>query len=173
MKNSLAHFLIVLVVLLTGQISAQQETSEISSTLVKPGDLQVLIGDWTGSLTYMDYSSNKPYTMPSNLLVKQGSNEYQIILQFSYPNEPKANSKEKISIAKDGKQLNKNMVKSRQEMSVGLVKITTENQGKDNNKKALIRNTYLLGTNQFIISKEVKFENSEEWLKRNEYSFER
>jgi hypothetical protein len=111
--------------------------------------------------------------MPSNLLVKQGSNEYQIILQFSYPNEPKANSKEKISIAKDGKQLNKNMVKSRQEMSVGLVKITTENQGKDNNKKALIRNTYLLGTNQFIISKEVKFENSEEWLKRNEYSFER
>ena len=41
-------------------------------------DLAPLLGEWKGSLTYVDYSSNKPYTMPANLTVKQGKSNIQM-----------------------------------------------------------------------------------------------
>ena len=33
-------------------------------------DLEKLSGSWQGSLTYLDYSSGKPYTMPADIEVK-------------------------------------------------------------------------------------------------------
>ena len=32
-------------------------------------DLKNLIGKWEGTLTYLDYQSDKPYTMPANIEV--------------------------------------------------------------------------------------------------------
>lgn len=136
-------------------------------------DLNMLLGEWTGSLTYMDYSSNKPYTMPANVRVEQGKNEKQLLLFITYPNEPNANSRNKITVSKNGLQLNKKEVTSKQIMPNQQVKITTEYEGKDNNQKALIKNIYLLGKNEFLIRKEVKFESSEDWLIRNEYKYTR
>ncbi len=78
---------------------------------------------------------------------------------------------DKIKVSKNGELLNNHKVKSKQKLSNGQIQITTEYSGKDNNKKALIRNLYILGENQFIIRKEVKYENSDEWLKRNEFSY--
>jgi len=140
---------------------------------ITPDDLNMLLGEWTGTLTYIDYSSNKPFTMPAKLIVKQRQNENQLLLFISYPKEPNANSKDKIRISKDGSQLNKNDVKSKQRWPDGQVQITTEYSGKDNNEKALIKNVYVLGKDQFVIRKEVKFENSEDWLLRNEYKYMR
>ena len=54
----------------------------------------------------------------------------------------------------------------------GLI-VKTEHSGKDNKKKATIRNIYIISEDKFVISKEVKFEDSNEWLRRNEYSFTR
>ncbi len=142
-----------------------------TQNIVTIDDLKTLLGDWTGTLTYIDYSSNKPYTMPSNLSIKQGKNKNHLILFNIYPNEPKANNKDKIKVSKNGELLNNHKVKSKQKLSNGQIQITTEYSGKDNNKKALIRNLYILGENQFIIRKEVKYENSDEWLKRNEFSY--
>lgn len=139
---------------------------------ISPDDLSVLQGAWTGSLTYVDYGSGKPYTMPANLVAEQGNNVYQFVLQISYPNEPHANSKEKIRISKDGSQLNKTDITSTQVLPNGLLQIITEYSGKDNNQDAFIRNTYILGAKDFILRKHVKFQN-EEWLMRNEYKFTR
>ena len=173
MKITSNKLLIVFAFLCTCQIFAQQKNLKSSEKKVEPEDLEMLLGDWSGSLTYIDYGSNQPYTMPANLIVKQGENKYRFTLIFEYPNEPKANSKGKITVSKNGEQLNKKAVKSKQILSNGQVQITTEYHGKDNNKKALIRNLYILGSNQFIIRKEVKSENSDTWLKRNEYKFKR
>ena len=165
MKISLTHIFLLMVFLSTTHIQAQNT--------VAPDDIKSLIGEWTGSLTYIDYSSGKPYAMPANVMVSQGKNEYQLVLFYSYPKEPKANNKEKIKISSDGTQLNNHPVSAKKKLNNLQVEITTEYTGKDNNKAALIRNIYTLGKDVFIIKKVVKFENSEEWLERNIYSFSR
>lgn len=140
---------------------------------ISSDDLKSLPGDWTGTLTYIDYSSNEPYSMPADLKVEPGANEYQFQLYNIYPNEPKANNKDKIKISKNGQEINKRKVKSKERLSNGSLQITTEYSGKDNNKPALIRNIYTLGVDKFIIRKEVKYENSDEWFKRNEFNYKR
>ena len=140
---------------------------------ISPDDLNTISGEWNGTLTYVDYGTNKPFKMPANASVVPGKNKYQIQLLINYPKEPNANSKEKIKISKDGLQLNKTPVKSREALANDEVKIITEYYGKDNNKKALIRNVYILGPARFITRKEVKFDESGDWLMRNEYNFVR
>ncbi|MBT8236739.1 MAG: hypothetical protein KJO04_11145 [Bacteroidia bacterium] len=140
---------------------------------ITPDDLTMISGEWQGSLTYMDYSTNKPFTMPANVTVEQGKNEYQVQLLISYPKEPNANSKDKIKISKDGLLINKIRVTTREVLPNKVVKITSEYEGKDNNKSALLKKVYIFGPKQFIIRKEVKFDDAEDWLMRNEYSFKR
>ncbi len=165
MKCFLTKLLIVFTILFSQGIYSQNG--------ILPDDLNVIFGEWKGTLTYVDYGTNKPFKMPANATVEQGKNEYQVQLLINYPKEPNANSKEKIKISKDGLEVNKTPVKSRQTLANDEVKITTEYYGKDNNKKALIRNVYILGPERFITRKEVKFDESEDWLLRNEYNFVR
>lgn len=144
-----------------------------SQNTISPDDLDKISGKWKGTLTYLDYSTNKPFTMPANVSVERGKNEYQVQLLINYPKEPNANSKDRIIISKDGLLLNKTRVTSREILTNQEIKITTEYSGKDNRNKALIRNIYIFGQQRFIIRKEVKFNDSEDWLVRNEYSFAR
>ena len=136
-------------------------------------DLKVIIGNWEGSLTYLDYQTGKPFTMPANLIVSQGKSKDELVLKNIYPKEPKANSSDKIKIDKNGMLLNKNVVTSREELENGHVQIQTEKKSKDDNKKALLRYTYILGDDFFLIRKEVQFEQSSDWIKRSEYSYQR
>jgi hypothetical protein len=92
---------------------------------------------------------------------------------YRYPNEPKANSKGKIKISDQGKKLNNESVISREVLADGSVQITTSYNGKDNNKEAIMKGVYILGKTICVIRKEVKYVNSDKWLKRNEYSFQR
>ena len=77
----------------------------------------------------------------------------------------------KIKLSADGRQLNKKDVRSIQRLPDGEVQIITEYQGRDNKQKALIRNIYLLEEKRFVMSKEVQFGNSDEWITRNEYAY--
>lgn len=173
MKITINYFFIASAFIFSYQVFAQQTNLKLSENTVSPEDLEIILGDWTGSLTYIDYSSNEPYTMPADLIVKQEKNKNELTLLFKYPNEPNANSKGQISVSDKGTKINKELVISKQELSNGQLQITTEYNGKDNNKKALIRNKYILGSKQLVIRKEVKFKNSIEFMLRNEYSFKR
>ena len=136
-------------------------------------DLKVVIGNWEGSITYLDYQTNKPFTMPANLNVTQGKSENILLLNNIYPNEPKANSTDKIKIAKNGMLLNKNPVTSREELENGHIRIQTEHKAKDDKKKALLRYTYTVGNDFFQIRKEVQFDEKGEWIKRSEFNYNR
>ena len=173
MKNTLTKILIGFTMLFTFASFGQNAMTEFTEKTITTKDLEIIVGEWTGSLTYIDYSSNKPYTMPANLIVKKGKNENQLLLFNIYPNEPKANGNDKIIISKNGRQLNKKELRSKQRLSNGQIQIITEYVGKDNKKKALIRNVYIFGEKQFIIRKEVQFDNTGEWIKRNEFSYKR
>lgn len=147
--------------------------SSFGQAKITSEDLKVVIGNWEGSLTYLDYQTSKPYTMPANLMVTRGKTENILLLNNIFPNEPKANSSEKIKITKDGMLLNKNTVTSREELENGYVQIQTEQKAKDDNKKALIRYTYSLGRDFFLIRKEVQFEEEGDWIKRSEVTYQR
>ncbi|MFK7810906.1 MAG: hypothetical protein AB8B59_00335 [Maribacter sp.] len=142
-------------------------------TKITSEDLKLVIGNWEGSLTYIDYQSNKPFTMPANLIVTPGKNENSLVFQNEYPKEPKANNTDKIKITKKGELLNKNVVTSREALENGQLQIQTELEGKDAGKKAMIRYTYSVGSAIFIIRKEVKFEKATDWIKRSELKYVR
>jgi len=171
----LFQFSVTLYLLLSCGLLLGQNNTPIQSNKIELEDIDKLIGEWNGTLTYLDYSSKKPYSMPCDLTVREKRNNRKLKLKYVYPKEPKANSRGKIKISKDRTVLNKKRIKSRRIDSNGNVEILVEYLGKDGNesKKALIRNIYLIGNETLIIRKEIKFEDSEEWIMRNEFNFKK
>lgn len=148
-------------------------SSSFGQNTVQSEILENIIGEWKGTLTYLDYQTKEPFTMPVNLRIENGKNKYQFKLSLEYPKEPKANSTDRIKISKDGTKINKADVISNRKISEDEFEIITEYSGKDNNKKAKIRVIYILGKTQLTIRKEVKLENTENWILRNEYNYKR
>lgn len=140
-----------------------------------PKDFKNLAGSWQGSLTYLDYSSGKPYTMPANIDVKRINKTNNIAFSNIYPNEPSANSIDTIAITRDGKYINKESVKSKRKLADGNIEIITEESGTDgnDNKPAILRHTYTLGTTTYKKRKDVQFIGETRWINRNEYSYTR
>lgn len=136
-------------------------------------DLKAIVGSWEGTITYLDYQTNKPFTMAANLIVEIGKDENNLVLKNLYPNEPKANDSDKIKVTKNGTVLNKHLVTKREELGNGQIQIQTEHNAKDDNKRALIRYTYQISKNLFLIRKEVQFDEVNGWIKRSEFSYNR
>ena len=131
------------------------------------------VGSWEGKLTYMDYSTGKPFTMLANIKIGLTADKKGYVMGYEYPKEPHANSKDTTFVIDNlfGKD---KIVEFKKEKDGGY-KMTTEVDGNDgnDNKKAVLRHTYLLQSNTFSIIKEVKFEGTDKWIKRNEYLLNR
>jgi hypothetical protein len=133
---------------------------------------QSTAGQWKGKLTYQDYRSNKKVSILSNLTVTE-SNEDKLswIFEYEYPDEPKANKKSIAKISKDGKTFDDETVVERKNLPNKTLKIVTTKNGMDNDKPAVFRHTYLLSKKSFSIKKEVKYEGTQKFFERNEYSW--
>ncbi|MFC7773828.1 hypothetical protein [Flavobacterium sp. GCM10027622] len=157
----------LIALLLTFSINsfAQQKKLDIEK------DLAYLVGKWKGELTYLDYSSGKPYTMPAEVFIDKIDN-YNYLYQNIYPNETKANSTDTLVISKDGALFNKKSIKKIKRTKLA-IEIITEIKGTDGNDKkaALLRNTYFISSKKYTIIKDVQFEGTKNWIKRHEYSF--
>ncbi len=146
-----------------------------TSARVTKKDFKDLQGQWQGSLTYLDYSTNTPYTMPANLEIKQIGIPNHFLFLNSYPNEPKANATDTIILSEDFQKINEETVTSRNKLMDGNLVIITEVKGTDGNdhQPAILKNTYILGKNIFIKRKDIQFIGQSEWIKRHEYSYKR
>ena len=137
-------------------------------------DFKPALGKWKGSLTYIDYSSGKPYTMPVNITIsnyeKQG-----LILKMEYPNEPIANGSDTLFISADGTMLDKASVVSNKKIGNNIREIVTDRDGTDGNdyRKAVLRYIYTISKSKFICRKEVRFDGEEKFILRNEYNMNR
>jgi hypothetical protein len=142
---------------------------------LKPDDLKVLEGaEWTGSLTYRDYSSDKQVEIKSNVLITRSKSDPNAWLwDFRYPLEPKANSIGEVRLSTDGKTFRDEMVVERLKLPDGGLKIVTIKPGQDNNKEATFRYTYMIGPKAFSIRKEVKTNDAEGYFERNSYKWTR
>ncbi len=140
--------------------------------VIKMDDLNFLINDWKGTLTYIDYKSGNPYTMPANMSFKK-LNSNELLAQHIYPDEPKANSIDTFVISNSGKFFNENKIIKVVHLSNNGIEITTQTKGKDgnDNKPALLKHIYTITKDSFINRKEVKFLDEKKWMLRNEYKF--
>jgi len=138
-------------------------------------DFKPAFGKWKGTLTYIDYTSGKPYSMPCKITViaDQLSNR-KVILNIEYPNEPQANGKDTVVISADGKMIGDDLVISNEKVK-GVTKIIAERTGEDGNdhRKALLRHTFTFSRKSFSKRKEVRFEGEDKWILRNEYKMSR
>lgn len=139
---------------------------------VTPNDFKNSIGQWKGTLTYLDYTSGKPFSMPAELQISQIGKSSQYLFAIQYPDEPQANGNDTLIIAADGKAIDGEPVILK-EKKAGNIVITTQQTGKDGNeqKEALIRHVYTIGKTVFVIRKDVQFTGTTEWIKRHEYSY--
>lgn len=51
-------------------------------------DLSSSLGSWEGKLTYLDYSTGKPFTMSANIKISLTENKSGYIMGYEYPKEP-------------------------------------------------------------------------------------
>lgn len=94
-------------------------------------------------------------------------------MAYDYPKEPQANSTDTTIIRENF--FGKDKIVAFKQESAGGYTLVTEVDGTDgnDNKKAVLRHSYLVTATTFSITKEVKFEGSELWIKRNEYLLNR
>jgi len=145
------------------------------SPRVSPQDLRKLSGArWTGTLTYLDYRSNKRISIPSNLTVTQADgDENAWVFEYEYPDEPKANGKQTLKLEEEGRVFDGETVSERTSLDGGGFRLVTVKRGRDNDKDALFRFTYTLDGAAFSVKKEVRPEGTAEFFERNLYSWRR
>lgn len=136
-------------------------------------DFKILVGNWEGTLTYIDYSSGKPYTMSADLVIKRLENTNKFSFSNIYPNEKTANSVDTVTVSEDGNYIDKELVKSRNKLPNGDIEIITEALGEDgnDNKPATLRRTYTFGKTTYVNRKDVLFAGETNWINRHEYSY--
>jgi hypothetical protein len=144
-----------------------------AQTTISSADFKPLIGSWSGTLTYINYSDGTPFSMPVGLSIVQTEDANNFTFYFSFPDEPEADSEETVSISGDGTMLNGEPVISKRLLEDAILEIVTESMGKDANKPATIRHTYIIGEDVFVTREDVQFVGQEEWLNRNEFNFEK
>lgn len=138
-------------------------------------ELQSLIGKWEGTITYLDYKSNKPFVMPAELKILRLENSDSYIFSHTYPQEPKANENDTITISQNRRLINNELIKTKKRHFNGSLEIVTEYLATDGNenKPAIIRHTYTIANKIFISRKDVQFALEGEWIKRSEYAYEK
>lgn len=171
----LTNTILFLAFFLAAHIGSAQISESTNSPQIQRQDIENILGNWEGALTYLDYSSNKPYSMPCNISVSEKKKNRKLIMQFEFPNEPKANNKEKFKISKSGDSINGNKIVSRKILQDNKVELITEYSGNDGNegKAAIIRNIYNVSDKTLSFRKEVKFVGTEKWILRNEFNFKK
>ena len=150
-------------------------TASAQKNNFKADDLKSLSGCWEGNLTYLDYSSGKPYSMPAVIMVKPIAGTDDLSVSNIYPNEPKANSTDTLWLNSEQRTINKEAVQSRKIFDDGTLQVITEARGVDgnDNKKATFRYTYTIGKEIYTNKKEVRFNGTSTWITRHEYTFKR
>lgn len=147
--------------------------NSLAQTTISSADFKPLIGSWSGTLTYINYSDGTPFSMPVELRIVPIEETNNFTFYFSFPDEPHANSEETVSISDNGTMLNGEPVISKHLLEDGNLEIVTESIGTDDDEPATIRETYIIGADVFVTKKDVLFVDQQEWINRNEFNFKK
>lgn len=150
------------------------QINSFSQTVISQKDFMPITGKWTGTLTYLDYTSNKTERIPANALIEfAGENSYDQYLYYTA--EPDKNKKFRYTISDDGRMLNEMILVERKVLDDGNLQLILESSGVDgnDNKSARFRHILIIGDKTFSITKLVRFEGAKEYFQRHRYVFGR
>lgn len=156
---------------------AVQTAAQTVEHRIEPDDFNVLLpagAGWTGTLTYLDYTANKPVTIPSTFKLTKADTGW--LFAIGYDDEPHANSASPLRLAEAGEALQNGDTTER---VLGRVKqgervvITTELSGEDDGKPASIRKVYTISSSAFSLHKLVKFAGDADVFERHIYRWTR
>ena len=135
----------------------------ISDTLTMGIVLSVILGSLFFYLYTRLLQVEKRISLTENML--------GYIMGYEYPNELHANSKDTTYV--NNKLFGKDKIVEFKKATDGAFTLVTEMAGEDGNdhKKAILRHTYTLKSNNYSVVKDVKFDGTDVWIKRNEYQF--
>jgi hypothetical protein len=151
-------------------LSASAQPARISANDLKPLEGKT----WNGSLTYLDYTSKKKTTIRSNInIVRKPSDKFTWIFDLQYPLEPGANSRDEAVLSPDGGSFDGEAVIERTKLPDGSLRFVTQKKGRDDNRDAILRHTYLISKKSFSIRKDVKIEGEQDFFERNTYTWTR
>lgn len=142
-----------------------------AQTLLKNTDVIPVIGSWQGTLTYLDYSSNKKTTIPATVDIEQ-IKAGVFTFSHQFPEEPHVKWIDTMAISKDGMMFGKEKIAAKSQLADGSLEVVTEENDKDHNKAAKLRRTYNISTNSYSMRKDVQYEGATEWVNRHEYRYE-
>ncbi len=139
---------------------------------LKSSDLTGLGGaDYAGALTYLDYGSGDLVTLDVRAGVTVKLNCLNIAIQ--YPDEPQANSTNEYCISEDGSSFAGAKLISLQRLGPNFLAFQTQETGEDDNKPALLRQSYILSRKAITSGREVSYDDGDTWIERNELDIER
>ncbi len=143
--------------------------------VIRAADLLPLAGPrWTGTLTYLDYSTSRKVSIPSTLLVTPVEGEpLSFTFDYQYPDEPHARSASTLAITAAGREFAGERIVERRGSANGPLILVMEKNGRDNDREALIRHTYQIESGRLSIRKEVRYTGTTQFLLRNEYVWQR
>ncbi len=141
---------------------------------ISMADVKPLAGNWKGTLTYLDYSSNKEVPVKAEAIIRI-TGEHVFKMTINYPDEPSQSGSDNYKIKKGGTMLNKQKLIERALLPDGSLKLVFESRGKDGNdhKPAIFHHEMIISKDRFILRKLVQFEGTASFIQRNQYSFER
>lgn len=186
--RSYARFIVLSCILFAAAVPACTKHTEKAATprndslvipepAALPTDFDTLVDHrWSGTLTYLDYTSAKNTTIRSTLrvrTVKPASGIWTIAI--GYDDEPHADSASELRLIDDGSAIKNGDTVERvisRAQSPQAIEIVTEHAGKDDNKPATIRKTYRIAAKAFSITKRVKL-NEGDFFQRHEYRWTR
>lgn len=129
-------------------------------------------GEWTGELSYLDYSSGTPQSIPVKMQFAPASGtdiDYKLI----YPKESQYNAEEVLSVSPGGDRVNDKILTSRILNPDGRLMLVTEHDAEDNGRAAKVRLTHMISDDLFVLSKDVRFDTDGSFVRRNAYTLRR
>lgn len=169
-KNILAGM--ILATMGTALLASEMQ-SPAEEMLVSSADFAILAGDsWSGSLSYLDYSSNTEQRIPVEIRF-DNPGSHKVVYHIKYPGEAQYNATEKLKWSRNGRKLDGEAIVNRSHDAEGTTILVTQFEGEDDNRPAEIRMTYSLNESVLAISKEVRFEEEADFFRRNAYELVR
>lgn len=156
------------------QTSQRPHPSPVESTRsLEPADLDLLTGaPWSGTLTYLDYTTGKPTTIASTLTVRRIAADLPTWeLRVGYPKEPGADSVQTIVLKNNT--IGNESILSRRTLPDGGIEFITSAPGTDDNKPATFRFVHRLTPTIYSRTKLVTFVGQSTELQRHIYSWSR
>ena len=157
--------------LLLSSVSAQVK--------VKNKELKNLTGNWDGELEYLDYQNDKSKTRLKlrSLNTVAGGKVSQEILYIE-PNGKKIKIGGSFALSSDGlliveEKMKWTITKNLFDKRAKTRTIVYETKWKDNNRNADLRETMIIGENEFSVTKEVRYENTTDFFVRNTHRYTR